>query len=173
MSEEVTPSALCISGEKWIAGDMGHPEMHPGRDCVGCHVEHDGPPLALGGTVYPVNTQEVDCYGVPGVTLEITTADNLVYTLESNAAGNFYLEGDPSTVAKPLSVVMHGWDVNGTPKDFMMTIQPETGDCGHCHGRNGDPVTDLTRNFPTFNISLQHAVEAYGFTNSPPPAATP
>jgi len=161
--EEGTPTKECVTGKRWIAGDMGHPEMHPGRNCVGCHIDNDGPPLALGGTVYAVSTQEVDCYGVEGVTVIITAADNTKFELQTNAAGNFYLEGDPSTFAKPFSAELLGWNADGAPASFKMLGNPETGDCGQCHGAQQGDGIDPERLFPFVNITLQHPLSAYDF----------
>jgi hypothetical protein len=168
--EQTSSSSECATGVHWAAGDMGHPEMHPGGDCVGCHVEHGAPPLALGGTVYHVaEYQEEDCYGVEGVTVQITDAKQQVFTLESNRAGNFYLEGDPSIVSKPFSVVIHGWAFDGTPTTLPMVTKPETGDCGQCHGqRPGTEAVHPTRKFPITNININHRLADYGI-----PAAQP
>ncbi len=168
ISEEVTPTAECVSGKKWIGGDVGHPEMHPGQNCVGCHQDNDGPPLQLGGTVYASTAQEHDCYGVEGAIVVITDGNLETFALETNAAGNFFLEGDPAALATPLSVVLHGWDEFGVPQQFPMATVPETGDCGHCHGTQDElpsPVTarTLTRKFPTSSITLNHPRSAYGF----------
>lgn len=192
VSEQVTPSANCISGRKWTAGDVGHPEMHPGRNCVGCHIDNDGPPLALGGTVYAVPGQDDDCYGVEGVVVQITAAQSAamgmgldmsmtgsggmggsssppvaeILTLETNAAGNFFLEGDPSIFTKPFKVELLGWEPDGTtPKTMPMATQPETGDCAQCHGATTLPAEglNLTRAFLTSKIHLGHTLADYGF----------
>ena len=49
---EVVPKDVCYSEMRWVGEKRGSPEMFPGRDCVGCHIDNDGPPLALGGTVF-------------------------------------------------------------------------------------------------------------------------
>ena len=48
--EEVTKD-VCYSEMRWIGEKRGSPEMYPGRDCVGCHLDNDGPPLSIGGTI--------------------------------------------------------------------------------------------------------------------------
>jgi hypothetical protein len=170
VSEESPPTATCVSGKKWVAGDIGHAEMHPGRNCVGCHLEHDGPPLAIGGTVYAANDQETDCYGVENVAVVISDVDGTTHLpvpgseviLTTNAAGNFFLEGDPNTFDKPYNVTLRGFDEFGMPKELKMATTPETGDCGQCHG--GPPLapgeTTSTRKVPFTNISLQHPIPA-------------
>ncbi len=101
LTENRTAEASCVTGTWWVGGDIGHEEMHPGRDCVGCHRRNDGPPLAVGGTVFPVDQQDDDCYGAEGIGVEITDGTGKVFNLTTNAAGNFFIEGDESGVAKP------------------------------------------------------------------------
>lgn len=167
LSEKSTPTPQCVSGEHWVGGDIGHPEMHPGRNCLGCHEDHDGPPLVLGGTVYALGGQEDDCFGVEGVKVRITsTVTGEVLELETNRAGNFYVEGDGSTFAKPFQVQIEGWDALGNPTGpIQMATQPETGDCAQCHN---DQVPDLatahlSRNLPQARINLRHTLQDYGF----------
>lgn len=165
LTEDREPTADCVTGTHWVGGDTGHEEMHPGRDCVGCHRENDGPPLALGGTIYPLAGQAKDCYGEPGVTVLVKDANNKVFQFETNAAGNFYLEGDESLVAKPISMKIRWTAAAATtaapaattpapaataPLDQWVTVPPGnkekamlgmamTGDCGSCHGAGGTP----------------------------------
>src|SRR4051812_23925337 len=87
--QEVDQS-VCFSGKQWIGDKRGDPRMFPGRDCVGCHLDNDGPELMLGGTVYPFvqaayddaavakfKQQQTgkDCFGLEGVKMTITGGD--------------------------------------------------------------------------------------------------
>jgi len=139
------PQDVCFTGKQWVGGKHGHPDMFPGRDCVGCHIDNDGPPLAIGGTVYPyviypkeaVATMQsgIDCFGQPGIHVEITDANDQVFDLITNEAGNFYVEGNPDDFAKPFSARLKDWDPgDGTPpKTSPMGTHPMYGGCAHCH----------------------------------------
>jgi hypothetical protein len=117
--------------------------MFPGRDCVGCHLENDGPQLMLGGTVYPyiegdlaktgVTQSGEDCFGQAGVNVQITGSDGQLFDLTTNAAGNFFVEGNPEDLGKPFNVVLN-WDaLNGQPKVTVMGTRPSYGGCAQCH----------------------------------------
>jgi cytochrome c553 len=147
LTEERDPSADCLTGTWWVGGDTGHAEMHPGRDCVACHKRNDGPPLALGGTVYPINDQADECYGIEGVTVEVSalpvgTAPAVVtHRLVTNAAGNFYIEGDESVLPRPYKIsLVAGLEPPGavTAAPIAMNTAPHTGDCAFCHSRPGE-----------------------------------
>jgi hypothetical protein len=141
---EVVSKDVCYSEMRWVGEKRGSPEMFPGRDCVGCHIDNDGPPLAIGGTLYPyVMSSEdaavlqtgTDCFGIEGITLTITDADGQPFDVTTNRAGNFFVEGNPDDFAKPFSVVIDGWGVraNGQPQVSQMATQPMYGGCGRCH----------------------------------------
>ncbi len=176
LTENRTPEATCVTGTWWVGGDTGHEEMHPGRDCVGCHRRNDGPPLALGGTVFPVEGQAENCYGAEGVTVEVTDANGVQHLLVTNAAGNFFLEGDESVIAKPYSVRLIAGlappgvaPTPGVPETpIPMGTKPMTGDCGFCHeqaidiARNvGDPAMPVKSTLGA-RIDLRHTKEDYG-----------
>jgi hypothetical protein len=150
LTEEV-PKEVCYSQLRWIGEKRGSPEMFPGRDCVGCHLDNDGPPLAIGGTLYAyvqrgpavlaTQTGE-DCYGIEGKVVTITDANGQEFNLTTNRAGNFYVEGNPEDFAKPFSVDLNGWNVreDGTVQDTPMGMTPMYGGCARCH----DPSLDAT-----------------------------
>lgn len=134
---EVVDKSVCYSEMRWVGEKRGSQEMFPGRDCVGCHIENDGPPLAIGGTVYPylLGQQDAqtlqsgtDCFGLEGVTVRVTDADGQEFVVTSNRAGNFFVEGNPDDFAKPFKVQLEYEDI--TP---AMSTSPMYGGCGHCH----------------------------------------
>ena len=104
---EDVPQDVCVSGKRWIGGRRGSEEMYPGRDCVGCHLDNDGPQLMAGGTVYGFSQgangqavvptlgqpQSVDCFGLEGVTVVLRGFDGEEFTTVTNRAGNFFFEG--------------------------------------------------------------------------------
>lgn len=134
---EEVDKEVCYSGMRWVGDKRGSPEMFPGRDCVGCHIDNDGPPLALGGTVYPyvlggeqaLQLQTgTDCYGIEGVLVRIEDAEGQLFEVTTNRAGNFYVEGNPDDFAKPFSVELEFGELNPT-----MATTPLYGGCGRCH----------------------------------------
>ena len=161
LTEDVDPT-VCLTGQRWVGGDLGSPEMHPGQDCVGCHRRDDGPPLMFGGTIYPTamdlpnpaamvdapapagtgpvpfSVPQDDCFGLEGVTVTITGADGRVFTTVSNEAGNVFLEGDENELVKPYRVAISAVD----PGTLMlaeteMMFDGNQGDCAGCHNGGG------------------------------------
>lgn len=146
---EDVPKDVCYSEKRWIGDKRGSPEMYPGRDCVGCHIDNDGPPLAIGGTLYPFVFQNPaefaqvqsgeDCFGVEGIVLTIEDAEGQLFQVETNRAGNFFVEGDPDDFAKPFTVSLPpGTNAEGVPSPQMFT-QPSYGGCAKCHSPNATP----------------------------------
>ena len=131
------PSAeMCLSGDAWENGDLGSPQMHPGRDCLGCHQDRgEAPQVMLGGTVYEGSNELDDCLGLPGVTLELTDANGVVMELTSNDSGNFVLQN--TAIATPYSVKL----LYEGRERVMSAMQTELS-CNSCHteeGANGAP----------------------------------
>jgi hypothetical protein len=160
---EVVTKDVCYSELRWVGEKRGSPEMFPGRDCVGCHIDNDGPPLALGGTLYPYVTSQAqnlelqsgtDCFGIEGIVVTITDADGQVFEVTTNRAGNFYVEGNPDDFAKPFSVVLDGWGLlpDGSVRSTPMTTRPMYGGCARCH----DPLVPPAAG-PDFTLSPQDA----------------
>jgi len=144
---EVVSQDVCYSELRWVGEKRGSPEMFPGRDCVGCHIDNDGPPLALGGTVYPytigaprINELQTgtDCYGLEGVTVRIEDAEGQLFEVVTNRAGNFFVEGNPDDFAKPFNVSIQIDDI--TPSMFT---QPMYGGCGRCHNPAVPPAMGM------------------------------
>ncbi len=140
---ELVDKEVCYSGMRWVGDKRGSPEMFPGRDCVGCHIDNDGPPLALGGTIYPyVVSTDVwlasqsgeDCFGREGVDVFIEDAEGQTVQVTTNRAGNFYVEGNPDDFAKPFNVRIT-WinGLDGEERTNQMFTEPSYGGCGRCH----------------------------------------
>jgi hypothetical protein len=175
--EEDVDKTVCYSGKRWVGEKRGSPEMFPGRDCVGCHIDNDGPPLAIGGTIYPyvlaagspglLAQTGTDCFGIEGITVRIIDADGQPFDLVTNRAGNFYVEGNPDDFAKPFSalVIWNNADapVEAEPRESPMSTTPSYGGCGRCHtagpGERLDPDLEAGETpdiafFPTARIGL-------------------
>lgn len=129
---------VCYSELRWVGGKRGSTEMYPGRDCVGCHIDNDGPSLVLGGTIYAyiISDRELytelqtgtDCFGLEGVTVRVEDASGQVLELTTNRAGNFFVEGDPSDFEKPFRVELELGDIRPS-----MPTAPMYGGCARCH----------------------------------------
>lgn len=142
---EFVEKDVCYSGMRWVGEKRGSPEMFPGRDCVGCHIDNDGPPLAIGGTIYPyvlspgasglLAQTGTDCFGVEGVRVRIEDAQGQILELVTNRAGNFYVEGKPEDFAKPFNaeVVWPNALRGGAEQTNAMTTNPSYGGCARCH----------------------------------------
>jgi hypothetical protein len=144
---EVVSKDVCYSEQRWVGGTRGSPEMFPGRDCVGCHIDNDGPSLAIGGTVYPYVIDRPlafdvqsgkDCFGLEGATVRIEDADGQIFELVTNRAGNFFVEGNPNDFEKPFFVELEMGNIK--PR---MTTAPRYGGCAHCHDPSAPTATAL------------------------------
>jgi len=154
--------------------------MYPGRDCVGCHIENDGPQLMLGGTIYPyvetdlrqipspvtgeapaVQTGE-DCFGEPDQNIVITGADGQVFDLITNEAGNFFVEGNPEDLVKPFSAVLNWTAKNGNKQTTRMAATfPSYGGCARCHSVDAEAYPPAGTP-PGFEYPLDQRVIALG-----------
>jgi len=136
-TEPVTKD-VCHSELRWVGGKRGSEEMYPGRDCVGCHLDNDGPELVLGGTVYAylITDRELhaelqtgkDCFGLEGVTVRIEDDAGQMFELTTNRAGNFFVEGNPRDFAKPFRAEVLMGDIQRG-----MGTSPQYGGCARCH----------------------------------------
>ena len=140
---EVVEKSVCYSEMRWVGEKRGSPEMFPGRDCVGCHIDNDGPPLALGGTVYPYVLPSAealelqtgtDCFGLEGVTVRVTDGDNQDLVLTTNRSGNFFIEGNPDDFIKPFKIAL---EIDGI--EPQMGVSPAYGGCARCHDPAAPP----------------------------------
>lgn len=133
-TEPTTTPGVCVSGDEWTLGDLESPLMHPGMDCIACHESRfDAPDFAIAGTVYTAYHEPDDCNGRARVTIEITDADGDVFEVDSNSAGNFYLETFRADVTMPYTARVL---VNGTETNAMVGAQSD-GACNHCHTEDG------------------------------------
>lgn len=129
---------ICYSEARWVGGKRGSEEMYPGRDCVGCHIDNDGPQLVLGGTIYAylIPDRELhaqlqtgtDCFGLEGVTVRITDNSLQRFELTTNRAGNFFVEGYPGDFEMPFRVELQMGDI-----EREMGTWPRYGGCARCH----------------------------------------
>lgn len=173
---EDVPKDVCYSEKRWIGDKRGSPEMFPGRDCVGCHIDNDGPPLAIGGTLYAyvlpapavldAQTGE-DCFGIEGIAITIEDAEGQVFDLVTNRAGNFFIEGDPDDFAKPFTARIAGDGANPeeVPSPSMGT-EPMYGGCARCHDPRAPSLMELGE---TFNLQPTDAE----YTNAQPRIGLP
>ena len=125
-----TPDMACASGSRWDRGDAESPLMHPGVDCIACHEDRgEAEEVRLAGTVYATLMEADDCFGVAGVTVELTGADGVVTRMTTNAAGNFTRE---HSVATPYTakLIYEG-------RERVMTTPQTVLSCNSCHGAVG------------------------------------
>ncbi|MCA9618778.1 MAG: hypothetical protein KC731_07145 [Myxococcales bacterium] len=137
--DPVMVELTCTTNTHWTMGDHESPLMHPGVACIDCHTaENEGPNLLIAGTVFPSLHDEDDCNGASNIDVEIVDAENRMYTLPTNSAGNFMLDAEdnlPVTFPIRASVVANG-------KTVAMMDPVDHGDCNLCHtelGAEGAP----------------------------------
>lgn len=130
--------ALCTSGK---GSTRNGTTMRPGEACIACHETKFGAPtLWVAGTLYPTGREQTDCKGVGaiGATVKITDANNAVYNLPVNSAGNFFLEDVQAPKFKgPYTAEV----IVGSDSRKMLAAQTD-GDCNGCHAeppKNGAP----------------------------------
>lgn len=127
----------CLTGLRWVGGDLRSAEMHPGSDCVGCHREAGARPLLLGGTVYPTGGPGWEppldgCFGLEGVEVLVVDAEGRERSTVTNRAGNFYFEGRESDLTMPYRASIR-WNANGDEVLTQMASEPAYGGCARCH----------------------------------------
>ncbi|HHH27278.1 MAG TPA: hypothetical protein ENK57_02865, partial [Polyangiaceae bacterium] len=127
---------VCSSGLQWVGGDSESPEMHPGRDCIGCHTDRgEGPRFTSAGTVFLTYDEADDCFGVEGVDVSVTDSTGATLTMTTNAAGNFYFEEESFVPPVTARVSYAGGSLE-------MTTAVPSANCASCHtveGLNGAP----------------------------------
>jgi hypothetical protein len=183
--QEVDQS-VCISGKQWIGGKRGDPRMYPGQDCVGCHLDNDGPELMLGGTVYPyvqsaANDDALgkfkqqqsgqDCFGIEGVKLTITGGDGQEFEVTTNEAGNFFVEGKATDLVKPFKVLgYYDNPVTGKPDAPEMFSRPSYGGCARCHTPGAKLYTPDLEAGETQDLEVGPAFSYIGIPSLPKPS---
>ena len=134
--------SVCSSDTYWTGGDDGSPKMHPGGACISCHEQEqdddDVPSFYVGGTLYPTGHEPDDCYGFAGAIVEITDSTGQIFSLTTNASGNFLIDQDDvdSFVTPITARVLYQGKVR------QMDQEVDTGNCNSCHteaGSNGAP----------------------------------
>lgn len=130
---------VCTSGQNWLRGDEGSPDMHPGKACLACHAKSvDAPRYLVAGTAYPSAHEPDDCLGKLGVTatVVITDAAGRVFNLPVTARGNFYLKEAPAfTPPYRAKIVYQG-------RERAMVAAQTNAECNACHtvaGADGAP----------------------------------
>ncbi len=135
-NNDLVSDSSCKSGKKWTGGNAGSDYMHPGGDCIGCHVaKQKGPQFLVAGTVYSADgvDEPDDCGGVEGATVSITDAKGNTQTLTTNAAGNFFLRSrNASAIAMPYAVT-----VTYANQAHRMVSSQSNGACNACHTQSG------------------------------------
>lgn len=115
-----------------VAGVREGPLHRPGQPCFACHGgSGPGPDFAIAGTVYAVKNQPA---ALPGVIVTVTDATGTARSMESNAAGNFYITANQWSPAYPLYVQMK----YGAESKDMNTRIGRIGGCNTCHRGTGD-----------------------------------
>jgi hypothetical protein len=154
-STESVSRDVCLSGKRWVGASSPDPEMSPGKDCLGCHVENDGPPLVAAGTVYAVsdNASQIDndCFGLEGVEVELEGSDGKVLKTTTNRAGNFYFDGYPIDLPKPYVARLSYTTPEGrliSPQ--MVVTAPAYGGCAQCHDSRAAATPGLDPADPSF-----------------------
>lgn len=133
----VTPPEVCSTKSAWTGGEESG-LMNPGQDCIDCHSRGEGPKFQIAGTVMGAESDDDNCNGLAGATVQITGADGVTIELTTNAAGNFYSDHSTPMVAFPFTAKVIG--TNG--KESKMVAAQSTGACNSCHtaaGANGAP----------------------------------
>jgi len=96
-----------------------------------------GGAFLVAGTVYQQLKESGDCYGVEGVTVQLTDAKGQVIKLTTNKAGTFSLRARGATLAMPFKAKVILKD-----EEHAMMSGQSTGNCASCHtakGANGAP----------------------------------
>ena len=137
-SDPFAGATICTSGSTYRSREEGSALMNPGQACIACHsTEREGPRFAIAGTAYPTGHEPDNCNGSSTrVDVVITDANGTIYTLTSNAAGNFFLPSTPGIALPYTAVVAQGEATR------VMSAPQTNGDCNTCHteaGANGAP----------------------------------
>lgn len=121
----------CTSDSRW-KGDQPSPLMYPGSACNACHEAEIGTPrFHIAGTVYPTGHEPDNCNGALGAIVEITDVEGTMFSLETNAAGNFMLLITERLVFPIRARVL----ADGGAR--VMRGSVTTGDCNICHTQHG------------------------------------
>jgi hypothetical protein len=103
------------------------PSHRPGQPCLACH--RDGGKaraFTLGGTVYADLTSQKP---IGNVAVIIIDSAATTFTVSTNCAGNFYVQGDQFTPVYPFWVSLRA----GPVRDDMASPVYREGSCAACH----------------------------------------
>lgn len=113
-------------------GVRAGPLHRPGQPCLTCHTSKGpAPDFAVAGTVFDVRGSTT---GLQGVTVTMTDAAGEVRRVNTNSAGNFYLQASEWNPAFPMHVQL---DYPGEKTKPMDTRIGRNGGCGECHQGQG------------------------------------
>jgi hypothetical protein len=132
IADPYSTPVVCTSKTMWTQGTRGSGNMQPGVACIACHSKGEGPPFALGGTVYPTAHEPDNCNGGAVTSMSrvvVTGADGNTITLTPNMAGNFSYGG---ALATPYKV-----KVTYMGRERAMIAAQTSGDCNACHTEMG------------------------------------
>ena len=142
-----------LGGE--LSGVEPGPRHRPGQPCLVCHGGSGpaSPEFEIGGTIYEY--RDVPSAGVDGVEVRITDATGTVVTLQSNRAGNFFLEKGRTPLFYPLNVELNDSRITDKPTGVKTMITPigRRADCAFCHVNNLDPA-DKKTHMPQVYLNL-------------------
>lgn len=113
------------------------PLHRPGQPCLVCHGS-EGPSshsFVIAGTVYAVQGQTAPA---PGVQVVLEDATGTSVSLDTNAAGNFYI---PSGEWSPLFPVWVPQMTMGQSMQSMQTHIARAGSCADCHTLTPGPTS--------------------------------
>jgi hypothetical protein len=107
----------------------GPSELHrPGQPCVTCHGS-EGPAdseFSLAGTVYALRGAEDPA---PGAIVQVQDQTGQIYTVNANAAGNFWIPADAWDPVFPLQPRV---EYLGIKKQMTIAVN-RAASCGDCH----------------------------------------
>jgi hypothetical protein len=154
-STEHVSRDVCLSGTRWTGYSSPDQKMSPGKDCIGCHLDNDGPPLVAAGTVYAIEDNasqiENDCFGLEGVEVELEGADGTLLKTKTNRAGNFYFDGYPIDLPKPYVARLSYTTPEGRVISPQMVVtEPSYGGCARCHSSTAEATPGLDPRDPAF-----------------------
>jgi hypothetical protein len=130
----ISPDPSCASGQRWTGGNAESALMHPGRACIACHLQGEGPAFGVAGTVFAGSEEANDCLGSADAEVVLHDATGKSVSLTANSAGNFSYSG---SLTFPLEA-----EVRHAGKSRSMGTPVPDGDCNRCHtaaGENGAP----------------------------------
>ena len=129
------------------------PLHRPGQPCLTCH-GGDGP----GGLVFSLAGTVVDTRGAaaPAINAYVQTEDidGNYWTVQTNAAGNFYVEADHFQPVYPVRMTVVSQDMSVSQQ--MQTYSARDGSCADCHAPTTGPRSagPVYLNLPTADAGV-------------------